>query len=371
LVFWVNDCPGRQAVLYYSDGSVLSGELTLASGSQLKCNIPESGDIYTSDMVTGEPVRYGKVRRFGLDSISKIEFFVQKEELIRKWRFGSQTAYDRATAEADYSPAEKLYSGEYYPVRYLAAVVAFNGGEVIAGHIYSAVAYLDDGSRVVKISLLSKSRGLEGQSLDDLVYVQCIKFVDAGKSVQPAVEFKPEGMVFQPGDKCYALSFDSLVSLPASVDVADGIITVESSLGEGVMLAIGRENRFIVGWPTCHDDELLALAGEYVAMLRDFYNERQLVGIWHDKQRGQLLTLVNLRRRFADTNFGEIGGEWDKQRGSIVEPWRLSVWRWLYDKENRKLTLIGRGSFCREIKEPSEPVPAVEIQENLWFIAEK
>ena len=77
----------------------------------------------------------------------------------------------------------------------------------------------------------------------------------------------------------------------------------------------------------------------------------------------EVLTLINLRRRFAPTNFGDIGGEWDRELGRIVEPWRLSIWRWKYDRE---LLLSSRGTFFRFIFLPEDPTPEAVISEELW-----
>ena len=81
-----------------------------------------------------------------------------------------------------------------------------------------------------------------------------------------------------------------------------------------------------------------------------------------------VLTLLNLRRRFAPTNFGEIGGEWDKERGCIVEPWRLSIWRWKYNEADRELLLSSRGTFFRVIFLPEDPTPKAVISEELWHM---
>jgi len=80
----------------------------------------------------------------------------------------------------------------------------------------------------------------------------------------------------------------------------------------------------------------------------------------------EVLTLINLRRRFAPTNFGDIGGEWDRDLGRIVEPWRLSIWKWKYDQANQELLLSSRGTFFRLIFLPEDPTPEAVISEELW-----
>jgi len=50
----------------------------------------------------------------------------------------------------------------------------------------------------------------------------------------------------------------------------------------------------------------------------------------------------------------------------VVEPWRLSIWRWKYDKANQEMILSARGTFFRVILLPTDPTPEVVISEKLW-----
>jgi len=49
----------RTAAVYFSDGKVLTGEVSLTPGRSFKLNIPKAGKLKTRDMVTGEDVQYG------------------------------------------------------------------------------------------------------------------------------------------------------------------------------------------------------------------------------------------------------------------------------------------------------------------------
>ncbi|MHC4508731.1 MAG: hypothetical protein ACYTAO_07200 [Planctomycetota bacterium] len=61
----------REAAVYFSDGKILTGRIALTSGRKFKLNVPEAGKLKTTDMVTGEPVRYGKVRQFTFEPVRK------------------------------------------------------------------------------------------------------------------------------------------------------------------------------------------------------------------------------------------------------------------------------------------------------------
>ncbi|MEK7995068.1 MAG: hypothetical protein AAB403_14780, partial [Planctomycetota bacterium] len=152
----------REAAVYFSDGKILTGKIALTSGRQFKLNIPEGGTLKTSDMVTGEPVPYGKVRQFTFDPVSEIRFHLGKEEMRQDWKFVEKTKYDEKTGDADYTPARKEFWGEFYPLRYLYCEVIFSSGEKLHGHLYSVPLYLETQEKTQRILLLSKLRGDKG-----------------------------------------------------------------------------------------------------------------------------------------------------------------------------------------------------------------
>ena len=115
----------------------------------------------------------------------------------------------------------------------------------------------------------------------------------------------------------------------------------------------------------------MASALDHRKRQRDGDNDKKLVGVLKGKGSNEVLTLVNLRRKVAPTHFGKIGGEWDRELGTVVEPWRLSIWRWKYDGINKELILSCRGTFFRVILLPENPTPEVVISEKLWQLRKK
>jgi hypothetical protein len=310
-------------------------------------------------------VQYGKVRYFNFEPVREIRFYPEKEEMSRQWKFAELTKYDEKTAKADYSPAAKSYHGQPYPLRYLAATVIFNSGESLQGHLYTATVYLQTEEKTHRLILRSKQQGSEGTTLDDLIYIQRIKLLDEGQHIEANVTVKLTDISLGPDDAMQAVTKESLTPVPTKVTSSDTCV-VESAFGEEFYLAIRKEGKYIVGWPKQQNKELFALAQDHLNRHRDFYNDKQLLAVLQDKNSSELLTLVNLRRKVAPTHFGEIGGEWDKKLQTVVEPWRLSIWRWKYDKVNRELILTARGTFFRVILLPKEPTPEVSISEDLW-----
>jgi len=356
----------REATVYFSDGKVLTGKIALTSGRQFKLNVPEGGKLKTSDMVTGEPVQYGKVRQFTFEPIREMRFHPVKEEMRQDWKFVETTKYDEKTAVADYTPARKEFWGQLYPLRYLACQVFFNSGETLEGDLFSVPIYLETPEKTHKILLLGKQRGEKGTKLDELVYVTRIRMLDEGKDVAANITVKFTGMTFGPNDAVQAVTRDSLTPVPTERGESPDTFVVKSAFGEDFYVAVKKDGKYLVGWPANNDAKLFALAADYVHRQRDFYNDKKLLGVMKSKDGGEVLTLVNLRRRFAPTNFGDIGGEWDKELGRIVEPWRLSIWRWKYDAANQELLLSSRGTFFRVIFLPEDSTPEAIISEELW-----
>jgi len=358
----------RKAAIYFSDGKVLTGKIALTRGRQFKLNIPKGGKLKTSDMITGEDVQYGKARLFTFDPIKEMRFYPEKEEMRQDWKFVEKTKYDEKTGVADYTPAKKEFWGKIYPLRYLASEVIFNSGEALEGHLYSVTIYLQTEKKTHRIILRSKQRGKKGSKMEDLIYVTKIKMLDEGQAIAADITVKFTGMTFGPEDAVQAVTSDSLTPVPTERGEQPNTYVVKSAFGEDFYLAAKKDGKYLVGWPNQQDQQLFALAEDYVKRQRDFYNDKKLLGVMKSKDGREVLTLLNLRRRFAPTHFGEIGGEWDKERGCIVEPWRLSIWRWKYNEADRELLLSSRGTFFRVIFLPEDPTPEAIISENLWHM---
>ena len=229
---------GRQTAVYFSDGKVLTGNISLTPGRRFKLNIPKAGKLKTTDMITGEDVQYGKVRQFTFRPVREIRFYPEREEMRRKWRFTEKTKYNEQTAEADYSPAAKEYSGQPYPLRYFAATVIFNSGESLQGHLYTVTVYLETGEKTHRMVLGSKQRGAEGTTLDDLVYVSRIKLLDEGESIAARVTVKFTDMRLGPEDAVQAMTKESLTPIPTTLSEGrdpagrePNTCTVESAFG--------------------------------------------------------------------------------------------------------------------------------------------
>ncbi|MCK4628058.1 MAG: hypothetical protein KAT56_03585, partial [Sedimentisphaerales bacterium] len=219
-----------------------------------------------------------------------------------------------------------------------------------------------------KLIVKSKQRGKQGTALNDLVYVRRIKLLEKGKEIAAKITVKFLDMRFDPNDAIQAVTRESLTPVPTKKTDKNDTFIVESTFGEEFYLAARQEGRYIVGWPGQQNDKLFALAKNHLKRQRDFYNDRKLLGVLEDKKNKEILTLVSLRRKVAPTHFGDVGGEWDRDLATVVEPWRLSIWQWKYDEKNQELILSARGTFFRVIFQTDTPTPTVVTSEKLWNI---
>jgi len=249
--------------------------------------------------------------------------------------------------------------------------VIFNSDESLPGHLYTVTVYLKTEEKTHRLVLRSKQRGGKGTKLDELVYVQRIKLLDEGKKFAARVTVKFADMRFGPGDAVQAVTKESLTPIPTKMTEGDDTCIVESAFGEEFYLAARKDGKYVVGWPQEQDKKLFAVAQDHIKRQRDFYNEKKLLGALEIKDGREVLTLVSLRRKVAPTHFGEIGGEWDRVLGTVVEPWRLSIWRWKYDKANQEMILSAQGTFFRIILQPEYPTPELVISERLWQLHQK
>jgi hypothetical protein len=172
--------------------------------------------------------------------------------------------------------------------------VTFESGESLQGHLYTTTIYLKTKDKTLRWVLRSKEQGKEGQSLDDLVYVEHIRMLDPQKDMAAQVQVKLTGVKLGPKDAVQALTRESMTPVQTKITGQDTCV-VASTFGEDFYLALRQNGKYIVGWPAQKDAELFALAQDHLKRTRDFYNERQLLGATLSSNGREVLTLVNLQ----------------------------------------------------------------------------
>jgi hypothetical protein len=317
----------REGQIEFSDGHRVDGKISLTPGGSLKI---QSGS---------------QIRVLDLERVREIRLAPEKEEMDRNWRFkeAGQTA--------------KEFFGEPYPVRYLQTKVLLAGGESFTGHLYSTVLYVEAGETAQKVLLPAKQRGDEGQSLKALVYPTRISFAGApvAESATATLRLKWPGL--EARSEIAALTRGDLVRLALSPAGAAGEFKMTSPLGREFFLAIKTGARIVAGWPAEKDGKTLAQVQKALADSEDFFDERRLLGVFHDSAAGEIYSLL-LAVRKGKTTLEETRSQ----------PWRLEIYRWKTEEGSDRLMLAAQGWLFRGIGAKNEAVPAVELSDKLWHI---
>ena len=344
---------GRPGRVFFSDGTVWTGTISPASGARLEFH---DG----SRMRPLDPAR-----------LQELRFFSEQETT------------ERAFSMPEAGRTVRVETGEPYPLRHLRVQVQLLGGEVLKGHLYAtamtvrvpppADAPADAEPEKKKLVLPAKQRGQPGQRLDQLVFVQRIAFDSVPDSSTAAPNTGPTVTIAGGADELGAAALEGLVPLGISAQTTPkttnnahpaGSQTLEHSsirafiidptLGSPLLLAARRQDHLAVSWPAESDPALSQRLTDLLRDLNDFFDERNLLGVWAKPGTDEIFSLMLLRRIGATTD-------------GPNKPWHLEVWRWRLDPGGRGLT-SARVMLLRGVSRPGMPAPTVSLQPT-WFTA--
>jgi len=191
-------------------------------------------------------------------------------------------------------------------------------GTSLAGNLYATALTVLVGEDKRKLPLPSKQRGKPGQRLDQLVYVQQVRFGDAAAGAP-----KRFAVQLATVDEIGAAALDGLVSLRV------GKGTVDDPLGSPVAWALRVGTQAAVGWDG--DDPALRTRIQTAAdQLDDFFDRKEVVAA---RLAGDdVLSLMRLARERHTTD-------------GPNRPWHVEVWRWRLDGE--RALIAGRVCLLR------------------------
>ena len=141
--------------------------------------------------------------------IARLENSIEKQSMEEKWVF-KESGLD-----------DKIYLGQYYPLRQYLTQVTFHDGNTLQGHMIAATLYVRNADGQKRFTLREKEEGKVGQKLDDLLYVQSVVFDAAGAGARGAISGQ---LKLPPGEqlvKVMALNRDKLFSVEGKFS-ADG-----------------------------------------------------------------------------------------------------------------------------------------------------
>lgn len=313
----------RMGIVEFSDGSSVSGLISLTAGRSIKVHVDT------------------RVQELDLAAVREIRFTPEREALERKWRF------------PDAGQTRKEFVGQPIPVRSLRATLVVDGATV-SGHLYTTALYVEATGRTDKVVLAAKQRGAEGQDLAALVYPARVAFADAADAGERASVLAFAGPDAPAGAAVAALTIGGLARLPARAGTGSAY-RLPPALGEDVFVAALRDTRVSVGWPADPAPALFASVSNALALAKDFFDEKRLLGVYRPAGDDTVYALVLLARRGA-TTLGEARSQ----------PWQVAVLRWKTDDADGRLMLCGRGYFFRDIASRGAAGPGVVRRPDWW-----
>lgn len=349
--------PRRLAAVHLSDGQVLHGTVLLTPGHDFALSaLPEPAQ------------KFVQTRTFNVDIIKEMSFTPFTRAALEAERMEVPFKFD------DKDRAKKIITGLPYPVRELACAVRFTNGEELRGVLASTVFYVQpidaDGfaGDTKRFFLKSKQVGKPGETMAELVYITRVRMLDEGTNVAARLRIHLLDCELAPEDELSAITRESLEFVPVKAIGKGDRFEVGSTFGESVFLAARKEGKYIVGWPAegVEPTKLFNTVLKHVHEVRDYFNERKLLGILPNDSGSRVLALVALRR-VVPPNAAKVAGEFDKQ-GKPMEFFKLSIWQWKRDTQTDDMILVKRGSFFRVRIEAGSKTPEVAITPQLWPI---
>lgn len=320
--------PGR---VEFSDGRVLEGRISGTPGRQLK--------VFTSKSAS---------RSFPLGSLQELRFAPLTAKMESAWRFSAMGS------------DEKEHAGAPIPHRELLTTATLANGESVVGQLDMTVLYVEKPAGAAeKLVLTHTQKGTAGQALRALVYPTRVVFTDAAPIAQESSLVDLSALAITPGTTLSAVRRESLKAVEVQPGAKPRTFRVASAFGEGLFLALHDGNRVQVGWPdgNAGDEELRARAEKATTEAKNFFTVRHLVAAWVDEPSGHLCALVTLGR--------------EKPEKWAGFPWRLSVWRWGYDKRTGNVQQPPEeGLLLRIVDAEKEAPPEVVLSAELWHLQE-
>jgi len=390
---------GRYGEIRMTDGTVYRGEIVVRGNLRLvtwaedelgleskeemieKGYASEAEEVYQRE---GYPTRYtfsgdftGRERLFNIESVDSIQIeprpdlfsrILPAERMMQRWDWKYPDPKDDPVPDRPPSEAPKVYLGEPYPVRELQAVVTFTSGEVLQGALSRCAIYIypEDSFTAERFIVRSQERGEEGEDFDDIVHVEEVRFIEEGAQfdAKHTIQFKasvPDGL-----ESVWALTRETLAPLsPEPVSGSNDTVEVGGAYGESFSVAIKKNGVYYIGWNEQATEQMYEVAAKHVKELRDFYNERELLGVYDIEGSHDVLTLLRLRRTDAHILI-DSDEHHDFEGTGNKEPYRISVLRWRFNADDNSMALVRRGSFFRKHIHESKPTPRGVPTEALW-----
>ena len=297
----------RAGAVEWSDGHKVAGAISLTPGKDLR--------VFTADSQVA----------LSLDEVKEIRFTPEKEEMWEGFYFPNA------------GQATQVKTGEVYPIRYLQTHITLGNGQVVEGHLFTTVFYVEpDEGPNEKVVVMAKQTGANGQKLVDLVYPTVIRF-DAGGASAGSARIDLTQSDLKGIQTPLIFTWPDLSSPPVQQVAGKPIWTVPTDDPAKLLFSVEAADGIHVAWPDAEPDPDTKQAVDTgLKVMRDFYDSRTQLGCFADASTDDIYSLVMMKRlgKKVDGNGTIIGPD--------ITPWSLVILRWKYDADQKKATLLNR-----------------------------
>jgi len=306
LSFGLARADDRAGTVDWSDGHKVAGAISLTPGKVLR-------------LFSG-----GSQVTIKLEQVKEIIFKTEKEEMWEGFYFPNA------------GQATQVKTGEVYPIRYLQTQITLGNGQVVEGHLFTTVFYLENDDGVQKVVVMAKESGPNGTKLTDLIYPTAIRFDGGATSAASAViDLTQAGFV--PLHPPLILTRPDLAQQPVQATVGKPIWTVTTDDPGKIVFSVEAADGIHVAWPDgALDPDRQRAVDTGLKVMQDFYDTRTALGSFTDADAGDIYSLVLMKRiaKAYDPNGTPISTD--------IVPWSLVMLRWKYDANQKKATLLNR-----------------------------
>jgi hypothetical protein len=336
---------GRPGAVEWSDGHQVTGAISLTAGKDLH--------VFTTTSQVS----------IALDEVKEIRFTPEKEEMWEGFYFPNA------------GQATQVKTGDVYPIRYLQTQVTLGNGQVVEGHLFTTVLYVEpDDGQTEKVVLMAKQTGANGQKLSDLIYPTAIVF-DGGAASTASAEINLTEAGFVPLHPPVIVQRPDLAFLPMQQTDGKSIWTVPTDDPGKIFFSVQAADGIHVTWPMGGyvgnqvmkpsdtpppvpladvDPTARIAVKDGLRDMQDFYDTRTLLGCFTGDDVTDIFSLV-MMKRVGPTN----------AYAADKIPWSLVILRWKYDADQKKATLLNRALLVMGRTVGNSPLPTVFKQPEL------
>ncbi|MCE0498594.1 MAG: hypothetical protein LV481_11670 [Methylacidiphilales bacterium] len=333
---------GRPGTVEWSDGHKQTGAISLTPGNDLR--------LFTN----------GAQVSLQLDEVKEIHFKPEKEEMWEGFYFPNA------------GQATQVKTGEVYPIRYLQTQITLGNGQVVEGHLFTTVFYVENDDGTQKVVVMAKQTGANGQKLADLSYPTDIHFdADASSAGSSQIDLTQAG--FMDAHQIVVVAKPDLGLLPVTQMEGKPVWTVPLGNPGLLLFAVEATDGIHVAWPPdawsagVVDPGVEDVADRIEPLkpvierrqavqtalqeMQDFYDTRGLLGCFGEADDVYSLVMMKRLGKSVDGNGTPLPSD--------IIPWSLVILHWKYDPEQKKVTLLNRTPLATRQLGGNSPPPAV------------